>query len=198
MLVSKLSTRYPWANPAQWLVFTNVPQSEIDPLFASRLAALAKEMGEIIHVTGNGGKRSDIDQIRAYVASGGNKDEHGVWTGGNGLAALPGTSTHELGLAIDAADHWLKDIDKTQATAKQNILLTFGLFKPLTVGNNKTPTEDWHIQPIETAGLTVEQRKLFAPKIAPGTIIDFQKKYKLTPDGIYGAMTHEKLVEVYK
>lgn len=186
------------ADPEKWLIFQNVSQKDIDPIFAGRLAALAKEMNEPIHVTGNGGKRNAADQERAYINSGGHKDAKGVWSGGSGMAAIPGTSAHEIGIAIDTADHWLKEIDKVQATARQTILLAFGLYKPLTQGNNASVLEDWHIQPIELNGLTVKQRKLFEPLLVAGNLTEFQRKNKLTPDGVYGPLTDAKAKEVYK
>ena len=72
-----------------------------------------------------------------------------------------GASWHEYRLAIDTSDQWLKALDKYAATEKQTTLMKFGLFKPLTTGNKTGVLEDWHMQPIETRG--VSDRKLLMP-----------------------------------
>lgn len=78
-------------------------------------------------------------------------------------AAAPETSWHEFGLAEDWLEEWAQEIDKLAKTVNQTTLLKYGIFKPLTPGNNvsKLECENWHTQPIETAGIPKEQRKYF-------------------------------------
>jgi len=155
------------ADPAKYLRFYSAEQAMIDPVFAGRLAKYAEDHGIIIYVTGNGGKRSYEDQVRAYKDSGGRYDEKtNEWVGGDGTAAKPGTGWHELGLAIDVNKHAGQDMidlrSKYQhdATKDQTEFLAYGIFKPLTKGNNipEDQREPWHIQPIETNGIAKSDR----------------------------------------
>lgn len=200
MLVARLSAqKYPMANPKKWLVFANPNQADIDPVFAGRLAAYGRDRGKQVHITGNGGARDPKDQVRAYVQSGGYQKQDGTWTGGNGLAAVPGISFHEIKLAIDVADEDIKATDKEASTAKQTTLLKYGIFKPLTKGNGVSKPEDWHIQPIETAGKSQAScRKTLFPLEVSGTLVDFQKAHGLKDDDIYGPLTDAKAKEVFK
>lgn len=158
--MSKLSkTAYPLENPKEWLIFRNSWQTDIDPIFAGRLAALAKYTGVKINISS--GFRSTKEQIASFLRNGGSQDKNGNWIGGNGYAAKPGRSWHEFGEAIDTSDMWLKKLEKDASTSQQILLRKFGLFKPLTKGNKTSVQEDWHIQPIETNGVLVEQRKTF-------------------------------------
>lgn len=146
-------------DPKKWLVFTKDWQTDIDPIFAGRLAALAKYTGVKIHISS--GYRSTKEQIASFKRNGGKQDANGNWVGGNGFAAKPGRSWHEFGEAIDTCDAWLKKLEKDASTSQQILLRKFGLFKPLTKGNKTSVEEDWHIQPIETNGVPVDQRKTF-------------------------------------
>lgn len=158
--MSKLSkTAYPLEDPKKWLIFHNSWQTDIDPIFAGRLAALAKYTGVKIHISS--GYRSTKEQIASFLRNGGKQDADGNFIGGNGFAAKPGRSWHEFGEAIDTPDAWLKKLEKDASTAQQILLGKFGLFKPLTKGNGTSVNEDWHIQPIETNGVPVNDRKTF-------------------------------------
>jgi len=87
------------------------------PVFAKQLIKLAKASGEPLHV--NSGFRTYNEQVESY------KD----YQEGGTLAAVPGTSNHEFGLAAD--------ID---LTANQNALLSkFGLGLPVE-------GEPWHVE----------------------------------------------------
>lgn len=157
--MSKLSNEYPTADPSKYLIFDHPWQKDIDPIFAGRLAALAKDMGTVIHILS--GKRSTDEQIQSYRETGGKRDANGNWYGGNGYAAVPGRSWHEYGVAIDIRDAWLKGLEKDASTAQQIVLRKYGLFKPLTKGNMCNVLEDWHIQPIETCGVGQEGKQAF-------------------------------------
>lgn len=147
--MSKLSLKYPYADPKRFLKFVHSWQTDIDPIFAGRLAALARDRNTVITILS--GFRSVDEQIKLFIRDGGSKDSKGNWTGGTGYVAKPGSSWHNFGGAVDVSDKWLKAIDKTAATASQTTLIKYGIFKPLTKGNGRTVLEDWHIQPIETA-----------------------------------------------
>ena len=158
-MASKLLWDYPMEDPSDWLVFKNPNHKNIDPIFMWRLAALGKYFNKKINISS--GRRTTKEQIAAYRQSGGYLDSNGNWTGGNGLAAKPGYSWHEYGEAVDVSDSWLKNLDKNESTENQKTLMKFGIFKPLTPGNKSSVHEDWHIQPIETKNVPVEQRKSF-------------------------------------
>lgn len=157
--MSKLSKNYPMEDPKKWLIFSNSWQTDIDPTFAGRLAALAKHLGKKITVSS--GYRSTAEQIKSFLRNGGKQDKDGNWIGGNGYAARPGRSWHEFGVAIDTSNLWLKALEKEESTKNQRTLTRFGLFKPMTRGNGCSVLEDWHIQPIETFGVPVTLRHIF-------------------------------------
>jgi hypothetical protein len=156
--MSKLSNKYPKADIKKWLNFMKNWQTDIDPIFAGRLAALAKDNNKVINI--NSGKRSTTEQIISYRSTGGYQDKNGNWVGGSGFAAVPGRSWHEFGQAIDTIDVWLKQLEKDESTENQKTLRKYGLFKPLTKGNQTSICEDWHIQPIETDG-QANNKKVF-------------------------------------
>ncbi|OGO78625.1 MAG: hypothetical protein A2Y23_10110 [Clostridiales bacterium GWB2_37_7] len=197
---SKLNSgKFPIANPFKWLVFSKGWQRHIDFIFACRLAALAEYMKRKINISS--GYRSTEEQIRSYKKTGG-KLVNGIWTGGNGYAAKPGSSWHEYRLAIDASDAWLKALEKEFATASQVTLMRFGLFKPLTKGNGTSVREDWHIQPIETVG--IKDKKSLEPKLINKLqrgdmgfeVIELQWRlnsygYNLTANGNFEIITDE-------
>lgn len=196
--------KFPTANPFESLAFNHNWQRHIDFVFASRLAALFTflvQSGKIKDDRLNivSGFRTTAEQIKSYKDSGGSLVK-GIWTGGDGYAAKPGASWHEFRVAIDAGDLWLKTIDKEAATLNQTTLIKFGVFKPLTAGNHKTPHEDWHIQPIETQ-FVIDKRTMLPNmnneliKGAEGfEVMELQWRfnklgYKLKPDGNLGIIS---------
>ena len=94
-----------------------------DPKFLAALRAWASATGITWYMTGNGGARSRADQQRAW----------NLYQAGLGpLAARPGTSPHERGLAIDLSPR------PGQIPAAAALLAKFGL--GLTVRG-----EPWHV-----------------------------------------------------
>lgn len=156
---SKLSREYPMEdNVDKWIVFCSGVNSNIDPIFLRRLAALARDYNCII--TLNDGYRTFQQQESLFFAHGGSKDKATgkykkpkEWKGSE--VAVPGNGYHEFGLAIDTSSKWLKAINKTEKSENQKILKKYGLHKPLTKGNfpAKKKWEDWHIEPYETADM---------------------------------------------
>jgi hypothetical protein len=135
----------------KYLVFQNIQEGDIHPIFKMRLAAFARDIikGKMNFLEGS---RTYERQVYFYVNSGGKQNSKGIWYGGNGMAAKPGTSKHEFDVAVDSADIKVKNIDSTAPTMKQITLLQYGLYKPMTRGNCTSVIEDWHIEPIETFG----------------------------------------------
>jgi hypothetical protein len=216
---SKLSAAFPMEDPKIYLKFANSWQQGIDPVFAGRLAALTKHMRLvlknpklILHVSS--GLRLTAEQVKLYIKNGGKQLADGSWTGGNGYVAIPGTSFHEYGVAIDTSDQWLKKLEKDLATDLQRTLMKFGLFKPLTKGNGCSVLEDWHIQPIETRGisrfdfkakkafLSYQQKDMPTLKLGDkGESVTFlqvqltrRKVDELKADGNFGQKTHDAVV----
>lgn len=196
MLKSKLSTKYPMEpNWQKYIVFIHDYQQGVDPIFLMRTAALVRDVGKGKKLTVYGA-RTYLQQVKAYIASGG-KFVNGEWTGGNGKAAKPGTSWHEYRLAMDGNEDWFKIINQYSATSQQTTLLKYGIFKPLTEGNKKTVCENWHFQPIETAGLNKSQQYKFAPEVIDiMDLKEFQMVTGLQPDNKKGPITEAKLKEV--
>lgn len=198
MLNSKLDVKkYPQADPAKWLVFKYSNQMCIDPVFAGRLAALAQFLGVKINIIR--GYANYDEQVRAYESYGGYQDKNGNWISKSKYAAVPGTSLHEFRVAADVTDKRVKELDKNESTFKQTTLNRFGLFKPLTPGNNSSVYEDWHIQPIETAGCAPANRYKFAPEVVEVMDVkEFQMITGLQPDGKAGTLTKIKAKEMLK
>ena len=183
----------------------NVDPKAIDPVFLGRYAALCFRLrvkGKI-----NSGYRSIKYQEQLYIKDGG-KLVNGQWTGGTGYVGKPGNSWHNYHLALDTQDPVIKEEEKEKATNQLILLKTYGLFKPLTKGNGKTVLEDWHIQPIETNGIT--DKWLYKPinldAIQKGDrgeeVKSIQKElikkgYKIVDDGDFGAIT-EKAVKDFQ
>jgi len=107
---------------AEYRVSDSVDVSLVDPLAARLLRVLELFGGRVLIVSG---RRSLAEQQKlwdAYVA------------GGN-LAARPGTSNHERGLAAD-----LRIVDSSVGWADvHSIGRTYGLMWPI-------PSEDWHTE----------------------------------------------------
>ena len=83
--------------------------------FLSALNAWAAETGRTWYMTGNGGARSRADQERAYA----------LYRAGRGpLAARPGTSAHEFGLAIDVNPRPGEDARSASLLSKYGLGLT--------------------------------------------------------------------------
>lgn len=129
MFKSKLKSTYPVADPVLYLIGK---WDELDPIFAGRLAQLAKEYRVQIKLTE--GYRSSARQTELY-----RQYQNYLKTGkGNiKLAAKPGTSWHEYRLAIDTSVQPIRSMPSVQ-------LQKYGLCKPIG-------SEPWHIQPLETA-----------------------------------------------
>lgn len=130
MLQSKLKTTYTIADPAAHIIGDH---TQLDPIFAGRLAQVAKSTGAKIKLTE--GYRSAARQQELY-----NQYLRYLRTGEGDvkLAAKPGTSWHEFRLAIDTSTQPIRSMNNTE-------LAPYGLCKPIK-------SEGWHIQPIETKG----------------------------------------------
>lgn len=99
------------------------------PAFLSAIQAWAAMAGRMFYMTGNGGARSRADQERAYA----------LYLAGRGpLAARPGTSAHERGLAMD--------INPWPSAREAALLAQFGL------GRTVMPKEPWHIGWLGSSG----------------------------------------------
>ena len=111
--------------------------ANIDPVFKGRLAALARDMGQSAEL--GEGFRDLARQQELY-------DRYLDGTGA--LAAKPGLSKHNMGLAVDTQSSWLQSLNDGTPVERQTALLQYGLYKPLSdaVGISH---ESWHIQPLE-------------------------------------------------
>jgi len=141
-LRSKLkATAYKTAPPEQWL--TGADYRELDPVFAGRLAYLAKDKKVNLSLTE--AYRSTARQAELYQMY---LDYRRTGKGSIKSAAKPGTSWHEFRLAVDTSTQPIRGMNNAQ-------LKPYGLCKPIA-------GEGWHIQPIETAGKT--NRTAYAPE----------------------------------
>ncbi len=121
------ATKYPTLMPEEWdrWLEADNTRSNIDPVFAGRLAALAKDKGQkIIYISGFRTKDKQQELYNLYLSGKGN------------LAGTPGSSWHEFGAAVDVTG-WACDLSNKELAA-------YGLCKPIA-------SEDWHVQPVEVS-----------------------------------------------
>ncbi len=175
----------------KWLVFGKPWQDRIYPDFAKRLAHVAKLKENKLVITS--GFRSIDEQVAAAKnALAAHKDYYQKPNGavyntkGQCIVAAPGNSSHNWGVAVDI-DGWMETIPSTE-------LEKYGLRRPMTY-------EPWHIEPIETKGLTIDAKKKTFYSYMRGEyysmdIKSFQMITGLIPDGIVGPKTIAKAEEM--
>lgn len=178
ILKSKLKTAaYPVADPEKWV---SGDKDGIDPVLLGRLAYFAKTYNKVIVITEGGGYRSYEDQVKMYNLYKAGKLQ--------ATAAVPGTSWHGSGLAVDTSTYPIRGMTNAQ-------LKKYGLCKPLS-------KEPWHIQPIETAKMGVRCNMSLSPEdlgpqlkarfgIADVTI-DYLGRYKYAVDLAVGLLDGKK------
>lgn len=109
----------------------------IDPVFKGRLAALARDTGHGFRF--GEGYRSFERQAYLY---------NQYINHGGPIAAKPGESNHNRGLAVDTQSSWLQQLEDHTDVANQYVMQMYGLYKPLA-NKEGTSHENWHIQPLE-------------------------------------------------
>lgn len=195
-MVAVLNGVYKTANPETWLKFSHSRQDRVHPVLAGRLAYLASIRNRILPITS--GFRSIEEQINAQKTALADNPVYyqtadgGVWKPVKGgkdqrMVAPAGSSSHNWGLAIDSSSTWLSAM--TNAELKQ-----FGLRKPMNY-------ENWHVEPIETAGMTLAGKKnefyeYMNGGHSPMDIKTLQMITGLFPDGVIGKKTINKVQEI--
>ena len=109
----------------------------IDPVFKGRLAALARDAGQVAEF--GEGLRDLARQAELYQR---------YLDGTGALAAKPGQSLHNMGLAVDTKSAWLLRLGEGMPVARQTALQEYGLCKPLADGEG-SGREAWHLVPVE-------------------------------------------------
>lgn len=100
--------------------------TNINPYLLSILEKIAADKGKTITLTDGGRTNAQQANLKSRKP---------------GLAASPGTSWHEYGLAVDVKDSWLRNMSDSE-------LAKYGLHRPaLSKG------EDWHFEPLDTKGV---------------------------------------------
>ena len=136
--------------------------------------ATAKQLSQT-----NKGSYQDTDPKSPYYGAVYNKD-------GQRIGAAYGKSNHCFGLALDIETAWFKKLTNKD-------LARYGLIKPMDY-------EDWHVELIETKGLSLENKKKLYESFKDGDeymdIKEFQQITGLAPDGIIGSKTKSKAKEV--
>jgi len=175
ILKSKLKTNYPTADPKEYL---RGDIEGLDPIFAGRLAYVAKVNNAVFTITD--GYRSYEDQVKMYNLYKAGKLQ--------ATAAVPGTSWHGSRLAVDTSSQPVRRMTSAELTK-------YGLCKPLK-------NEGWHIQPIETAKMGTKCNMSLAPEdlgpklkakfdIADSTV-DYIGGYKYAADLATGLLAGKK------
>jgi hypothetical protein len=111
----------------------------LDPVFAGRLAYIAKAFNTVIKITD--GARSHEEQAQMYALYKAGKLQ--------ATAAVPGTSKHEFRIAADISTSPIRVMSDKE-------LAQFGVYRPL---NN----EPWHFEPIETKDKPLQHIKTLEP-----------------------------------
>lgn len=107
---------------AEYRVHSGVDVSLVDPLASRLLSVLELFGGRVLIISG---RRSLAEQQALWDA----------YLAGGNLAARPGTSNHERGMAAD-----LRIVDASVGWVEvHNIARTYGLVFPI-------PSEDWHVE----------------------------------------------------
>lgn len=167
ILKSKLSNKYPEADPAKWLTGD---KDNLDPVFAGRLAAIAKEYNVKLSITA--GFRSPEKQKELYAQYKAGKLKS---------CAVPGTSYHEISLAVDTSTQPIRNMNNVQ-------LAKYGICKPLA-------SEGWHLEPIEFIN-TGSKANIPAVKILSPTDLSSQLKSKFAlSDGTIAYLEKYKFAE---
>ena len=190
------SEEYKLADPEIWLKFNHSWQDRIHPALAGRLAYLAARRNKILPVTS--GFRSIEEQIDAQKTALADNPAYyqtadgGVWKPVKGgkdqrMVAPAGSSSHNWGLAIDSSGTWLSAMTNTE-------LKQFGLLKPMSY-------ENWHVEPMETSGMTLSEKKTEFYEYMNGgrypmDIKTLQMITGLLPDGVIGKKTINKVQEI--
>lgn len=145
----------------KWVKFRYSHGSKLSMIFLWRLAALARDFDEVMN--DSYGYRPLEETQRLY-----NEDLKANGGKPSGRVALPGTSWHEFGFAIDlSGDAWKKICTKNwmNKTRLKQSLNEYGLILPLNNIDYPKYPEWWHLQPIETAiGIAKNDRKNFLDK----------------------------------
>ena len=110
---------------------------DVDAVFKGRLAALARDAGMAAEF---GEGLRDLDRQAALYQQ--------YLDGTGALAAKPGQSLHNMGLAVDTRSGWLLSLGDGLPAERQTALLEYGLCKPLADAAG-VAREAWHIVPIE-------------------------------------------------
>ena len=147
VLYSNLKRIYSIANPKDWLIGD---WQSLDPIFAGRLAFYAKSVGKKLIL--NETYRSSELQAKYYALAQEYQRTKKPNRYGIKYAAVPGSSSHEFRLAVDA------DNSHPIYQASNAELAKFGLCKPYL--NIK---EYWHIQPIEANSKSKGVFQKYAP-----------------------------------
>ncbi len=108
---------------------------------------------------------------------------------GECLAAAYGKSNHFYCIAMDIGDSWFKSLGNDE-------LKKYGLVKPMSY-------EPWHVELIETRGLSQAQKEAIRDIVLRGVNIGmdvkgFQSMTGLKVDGIAGPVTKAKAMEVLR
>lgn len=176
---------------SKWLIFAKPWQDRIYPDFAKRLAYAAKLKKKELKIAS--GFRSIDEQVTAGKdALTTNKDYYQKSDGavydekGQCMVSAPGNSSHNWGIAVDV-DGWMETMPSVE-------LEKYGLRRPMVY-------EPWHLEPIETKGLTLEEKKkifysYMRGRYYPMDIKSFQMIAGLIPDGIVGPKTIAKAEEM--
>ncbi len=184
--------KYKTMDPKGLITFNNPWQYRIHPLLAGRIAYLASVKKKTALCTS--GFRSDEEQLKAQRdALTQHKDYRQGTDGrvynskGQCMVSAIGQSSHNWGLAFDSSGTWIEKM--TDAELRQ-----YGLRKAMSY-------EPWHIEPVETTGMSLADKKTefyeyMGGGYYPMDVKTFQMITGLKPDGAVGPKTKGKAAEV--
>lgn len=122
---------------------TGGPLTGINKDFVMRFARYAQALGRQLNVTPG--------SFRTYAQQADLKRRKGI------MAAAPGGSWHEKGMAIDHSPH---SIPAWRKIAEEKFGLYYPMASPTAQTGRGSIFEPWHIQPIETRGKSAREHQL--------------------------------------
>lgn len=186
------SKKYKLGDVIAAITYNNPWQDRIHPVLAGRIAyfTMLKDGRKTICTSGF---RSDEEQLKAqrdalaqHKSYRQGSDGRVYNSSGQCMVSALGQSSHNWGLAFDSRGTWLEKVSDAE-------LRRYGLRKPMSY-------EPWHIEPIETSGMTLAVKKAefyeYMGVYYPMDVKTFQMITGLKPDGIPGPKTQAKAKDV--
>jgi hypothetical protein len=194
-----INRTYKEADPSKYITFTYKGHDAVHPALKGRLAYYCEVKGKRLTCT-----RGFVTSAEQKAITDQKLRENPTWyrdstgavykpasgtTPAQCMVAAPGNSNHEFAQAMDISEVWFNSVTNTE-------LAQFGLYKPMDY-------EPWHVQVIETKGVSKEEIKRYFKEGNMFGLREFQTAAKAVGvytgniDGLNGPKT-QAAAEVFK